>query len=513
MQPPTASQPAPALNLHDYLASIASPGTVTAPLPLPVAGYDGFGSPADSGQQNAPVNFADILAEFTLAQNAFSPDANGASHRGGDSSAESTSPNLAPANRTNPDVGGEPAPPTQAKSAQDILLEQLRALYPAAPAPVAPSPNPSPDSVAQSHQTHPPSRQQQFSQVDEQSSPYGQHESTYAQSPASNSSQGLQLGAEMQAQLQQWLAQSMGLNGNVPGHTPTPTVPPAPASLQGHSQNGTAGFHAPAHLQQHQQHHVSPAHYPQTHSPGSATFGHTHSAPASHQASPMPYHVATSRDHQQQYPGSSPATPVGSNYSTSMNSHLPPAVNVPGGAAAAMAALSPFLAGMQPTSPGGSTLQAQLTALQLLVTANAQVQAQAQLQAQSQPNGHQGHQQQQPTVEQQHATPLQQPSNPQTPFDIRHSAPGTANSSYRETDVSPSLACCSASWLLAPLTRLRERDAVHLLPAHVSGHDTSLGVHQRLIPPSFCRTSPARHALGLFPAAHVTGPRTANVCQ
>ncbi|GAA5861820.1 hypothetical protein JCM3774_001313 [Rhodotorula dairenensis] len=438
-QPPAATQPPAALNLHDYLASMASPGAMTAPLPLPAGDYEGFGSPADSSQhQIAPVNFADILAEFTLAQNAFSPDANanghgnGGSQRGGDSSTESTSPNLVPAaNGTHPDAGGEAAPPTQGKQAQDILLEQLRALYPAA------------DAASGSNSAgQPPRQQRQLSQVPVQPSPHSQHEFTYAQSPTSSSSQSVQLGAEMQAQLQQWLAQSMATNGSLPGQTSTLTGPPAPASLHSHSQNGSAGFHAPAHLQQHQPHHASPSNYPQSHSPTPATFGHTQSAPASHHASPMPYYAGTPRDQQQQqhYPGSSPATPVGSNASASMPMHLPHSLNVPAGAAAAMTALSPFLAGVQPGSPGGSTLQAQLTALQLLVTANAQVQAQAQFQAQGQANGHQGHQhqhhhqQQQPTLEHQHATPLQQPSNPQTPFDIRHSAPGTANSSYRETD-------------------------------------------------------------------------------
>ena len=205
---------APALSLQDYLASVMSSGTISAALPPPAAsGYEAFASPPADEQQNAqPVNFADILAEFTLAQNAFSPDTSG-NRGGGDSSAESTSPNLAPTNGNRSDKTGsqqeeqQPAPAAQAKSAQEILLEQLKALYPAAPAPTPAAP---------SHHAQPPppcqQQQQHSSQVEAHPSPHSQHGSTYAPSPSSSSSHGVQLGAEMQAQLQQWLAQSMPTN-------------------------------------------------------------------------------------------------------------------------------------------------------------------------------------------------------------------------------------------------------------------------------------------------------------
>lgn len=456
---------AAALSLQDYLASVMSPGTISAALP-PASGYEAFASPpADDSnqqqqqQQNAqPVNFADILAEFTLAQSAFSPDANG-NRGGGDSSAESTSPNLAPTNGNRSDKTGEdegPAPAAQAKSAQEILLEQLKALYPAAPAPT-PAANAGAEPVAAPSHHAPPRQQQHSSQVEAQPSPHSQHGSTYAQSPSSNSGHGVQLGAEMQAQLQQWLVQSMlPTNGStMTSQTPTPTGPPAAASAHTHHhhlQPGSAGFHAPAHLQQHQQHpqhhSASPSSYPHPQSPGVAAFAHTQSAPSSLHASPMPFYAGTPHEQQQQqqqhYPGSSPATPLGHGHghpaasSSSLHPLLPPLANMPGAAAAALAALSPFLAGPQPNSPGGgSTLQAQLNALQILVTANAQAQAHAQMHAhahaQNQANGGGGIHGQH--SEHQQATPLQQASNPQTPFDIRTSAPGTASSSYRETDV------------------------------------------------------------------------------
>lgn len=439
---------APALSLQDYLASVMSSGTISAALPPPAAsGYEAFASPPADEQQNAqPVNFADILAEFTLAQNAFSPDTSG-NRGGGDSSAESTSPNLAPTNGNRSDKTGsqqeeqQPAPAAQAKSAQEILLEQLKALYPAAPAPTPAAP---------SHHAQPPppcqQQQQHSSQVEAHPSPHSQHGSTYAPSPSSSSSHGVQLGAEMQAQLQQWLAQSMPTNhSNTTSQVPTPTGPPAAASAHMHHyhhQSGSAGFHAPAHLQQqHPQHHsASPTGYSLPQSPGVATFAHTHSAPSSLHASPMPFYAGTPHEQQQQhYPGSSPATPLGHGHpaaSSSFHPHPPAMVNMPGAAAAAaLAALSPLLVGMQPNSPGGgSTVQAQLNALQMLVTANAQAQAHAQIQANADVGLHGQQQQQQPVVEHQQATPLQQPSNPQTPFDIRTSAPGTASSSYRETD-------------------------------------------------------------------------------
>lgn len=447
-----------ALTLQDYLASVMSPGTIAAALPPPHAsGYEAFASPPadDSNQQQQaqPVNFADILAEFTLAQSAFSPDANG--NRGaGDSSAESTSPNLAPTNGNRSDKTrgeGEEAPAAQAKSAQEILLEQLKALYPAAPAPTPAAPS--------HHAQKPPQQQQQHSsQVEAQPSPHSQPGSTYAPSPSSSSSHGVQLGAEMQAQLQQWLAQSMPTNTGSSGMTsqvPTPTGPPAAASTHmhhHHHQSGSAGFHAPAHLQQqhpHSHHSASPSGYSLPQSPGVASFAHTHSAPSSLHASPMPYYAGTPHEQQQQqqhYPGSSPATPLGHGHPAASSSYHPqphPVANMPGAAAAAaLAALSPLLAGAQPNSPGGgSSLQAQLNALQMLVTANAQAQVHAQMQAHAQnqqanAGGGMHGQQQQPILEHQQATPLQQPSNPQTPFDIRTSAPGTASSSYRETDVS-----------------------------------------------------------------------------
>ncbi|GAA5965152.1 hypothetical protein JCM8115_006682 [Rhodotorula mucilaginosa] len=445
-----------ALTLQDYLASVMSPGTIAAALPPPHAsGYEAFASPPadDSNQQQQaqPVNFADILAEFTLAQSAFSPDANG--NRGaGDSSAESTSPNLAPTNGNRSDKTrgeGEEAPAAQAKSAQEILLEQLKALYPAAPAPTPAAPS--------HHAQKPPQQQQQHSsQVEAQPSPHSQPGSTYAPSPSSSSSHGVQLGAEMQAQLQQWLAQSMPTNTGSSGMTsqvPTPTGPPAAASTHmhhHHHQSGSAGFHAPAHLQQqhpHSHHSASPSGYSLPQSPGVASFAHTHSAPSSLHASPMPYYAGTPHEQQQQqqhYPGSSPATPLGHGHPAASSSYHPqphPVANMPGAAAAAaLAALSPLLAGAQPNSPGGgSSLQAQLNALQMLVTANAQAQVHAQMQAHAQnqqanAGGGMHGQQQQPILEHQQATPLQQPSNPQTPFDIRTSAPGTASSSYRETD-------------------------------------------------------------------------------
>ena len=450
---------AAALSLQDYLATVMSPGTVSAALPpAPASGYDAFASPP--AEQNAqPVNFADILAEFTLAQNAFSPDASG-NRGGGDSSAESTSPNLAPTNGNRPDktAGAEeeeqPAPAAQAKSAQEILLEQLKALYPAAPAPTPAAPSHHVQKTPQQQQ------QQHSSQVEAQPSPHSQPGSTYAPSPSSSSSHGVQLGAEMQAQLQQWLAQSMPTNNsNMTSQTPTPTGPPAAASAHmhhHHHQSGSAGFHAPAHLQHqhsHSHHSASPSGYSLPQSPGVATFAHTHSsAPSSLHASPMPFYAGTPHEQQQQqqqhYPGSSPATPLGHGHpaaSSSFHPYPPPVANMPGAAvaAAALAALSPLLAGTQPTSPGGgSSLQAQLNALQMLVTANAQAQAQAQMQATAHAQNQQAnagsgmHGQQQPILEHQQATPLQQPSNPQTPFDIRTSAPGTASSSYRETDVS-----------------------------------------------------------------------------
>ena len=452
---------AAALSLQDYLAIVMSPGTISAALPpAPASGYEAFASPPAEQQNAQPVNFADILAEFTLAQNAFSPDASG-NRGGGDSSAESTSPNLAPTNGNRPDKTGEeaeePAPAAQAKSAQEILLEQLKALYPAAPAPT-PAANADPEPVAPSHHAPPRQQQQHSSHAEAQPSPHSQPGSTYAPSPSSSSSHGVQLGAEMQAQLQQWLAQSMPTNNNnMTSQTPTPTGPPAAASAHTHHHRhphpGSAGFHPPAHLQQqhsHSHHSASPSGYSLPQSPGVATFAHTHSsAPSSLHASPMPFYAGTPHEQQQQqhYPGSSPATPLGHGHghpaaSSSLHPHLPPLANMPGAAAAALAALSPFLAGPQPNSPGGgSSLQAQLNALQMLVTANAQAQAHAQMQATAHAQNQQAnagggmHGQQQPILEHQQATPLQQPSNPQTPFDIRTSAPGTASSSYRETDV------------------------------------------------------------------------------
>ncbi|GAA5982004.1 hypothetical protein JCM10908_004700 [Rhodotorula pacifica] len=529
-----ATQNHAALSLQDYLASVMSPNTLAATLPPPVSGYEGYGSPADAQPNTAaPVNFADILAEFTLAQNAFSPDATSnapsnaptaaGSQRGGDSSAESTSPMLAPSTTNNgakPDADGsaqqDGLAQEQGKSAQEVLLEQLRALYPATPAAVQQPPaNAAPDSshmqtAPQQQQQQQQQRQQQQQQrqqqqhqphhrhpshAEAQPSPLGQqhHESVPASSPSSTSSQGIQLGPEMQVQLQQWLAQSLAMNGHgvMSSQTPTPTGPPVQASSGQEQHHGaSSGFHAPAHLQPqhqeqyaHQQSYPSPHGYPPPQSPSGLTFPHPHSAPTSQHTSPMPFHASTPRD-QQQYPGSGPGTPIGhppgpSSSSFAMNQPLPFSPNMPGPAAAAAAALTPFLSGLQANSSGGTNLQAQLAALQMLVNANAQAQAQAQIQAhvQSQANGmprhlqqqqhhHQQHQQhhqsqahgqpshheqyqqqqqQQQQYQHQHqpaprpehaqATPLQQHTgHQQTPFEIRTSAPGTASSSYRETD-------------------------------------------------------------------------------
>lgn len=431
----------PALSLQDYLVSMMSPSALTASLPQFGSGYDGYGSPADHGS-SAPVNFADILAEFT-AQNALSPEASGllASQRGADGHGEGASPLPgAPApNGLVPDAEANAAhaAPTPGRSAQEVLLEQLKALYPAASAagaapaaperveppkpssplpPTAPGPGPS--------ESHPSS--------------LGHQQMPYAASPApSNGSGAVPIAPDMQAQLQQWLSQSLaGFGALHSSQTPTPTgfSPVNNAHSHPHPPQNSGYAHPQhsQHPQQHQQQHPSPHGYPPQQSPVSANFAHTHSAPSSQQASPMPQYIQGSRDHQ--YPASGPSTP---------HNHHPAQQSNPypqGGMAAS--ALPPHMATSGAGSSAGDlSVQAQISALQLLVNANAQAQAQARAQGQSLGAPGSAHAQydqpqQQQHHEQQHTTPLQQASNPQTPFDMRMSAPGTANSSYRETDVS-----------------------------------------------------------------------------
>lgn len=437
-----------ALNLHEYLAGMMSPGAFTASLPQHSSGFEGHGSPAaEAGHHPTPVNFADLLAEFTSAHNAFSPDTTtgpATSHKGGDSSAETTSPVLAPAANGNGDLAHANGPTEAAtgqRTAQEILLEQLKALYPAAGPAETGAPEPSTSSQPSPAEAEQPKHRSPRLEASHDAhgimsaalpNAHAHHAAQAASSPAASNGSGIQLDPNMQAQLHHWLSQSLG------GTAPSPAVQsPVPTDAYGapayqHGRSASTSAHLPAHLFHHGQQSAA-------HSPASVAYQHAQSAPVSHHASPLPAFGGPMQE--QPYPASGPSTPYGQPpASTSQPLYPFPTSAMP-------IAIPSFLAQNLP-DPAASpaNFQAQLAAMQMLVSANAQAQVQAQLQMQAQQQQHHyqqpsvlfqpGQPFQQPPAYEQQPTPLQQASNPQIPFEIRTPAPGTASSSYREADVS-----------------------------------------------------------------------------
>ncbi|BGP39907.1 hypothetical protein JCM10450v2_003883 [Rhodotorula kratochvilovae] len=309
--------------LHDFLSGTA---------PSPSAGSHGGGaahgyteaaaSPAAHGDAPPPqplgdpnhplaVNFADLLAEFTVPANAFSPDA----HAQGRTPGGGTGDGMAGQDG----AGGAGGGLAGAKSAQDILMEQVRMLYPTQGSPAAPAPLPA--------QPQP----------------------------------------DLQAQLQQLLAASLAGSGFTTSETPTPT-------------NGPGAF-IPPHMHQQSsapQGHAQPqgSHY----SPQSpATFSHL---PQSQHASPMPSYAGTSsfghHQQQQQSHSAGPATPSQASFGAAQN-----AFALPQAFQQLMGQFQPGMGqSFLPPQLHNAPLQTQVAALQLLMNAQMQAQMQAQVQAQ-----------------------------------------------------------------------------------------------------------------------------------
>ncbi|GAA6042303.1 hypothetical protein JCM8097_000628 [Rhodosporidiobolus ruineniae] len=416
---PSAPSPFSLDNSFSALADLLSHSTGVAGLDtLGTGSLDAYGSPA-AGQHGAPVDFNDLLAQFTLPGGALSPapGAPGSTGGGAGGIEQARSPDASglmqmlvnlgsgsvgtPGGSAEGGGGGGAMDAFGGRNPQEVLFEQLRAFAPA----MSPAAGAGPAATA-GPASSPDGRGGGAGGGSDRGggagpapggSPQRSHQPLNLAAPISHPP-----GVDVQAQLQHLIAQTLGAAALQSG-TPTPTGPPP-------STNGNnAPFYPPAHLQQ-----SSATNF---NSPQSPTG---YSQASSAQASPMPSYPHGS------VPPSYPGSVVNSPYQQASNPPLPSSYPSHLGQQTPQPQHQPQLLPPQQQQPqlngippvlqqllanpamqqGGQqsplAMQAQLAAMQLLLNANAQLQAQAhavQAQAQAQAQAHAHAQAQQQAAE------------------------------------------------------------------------------------------------------------------